>query len=134
MPTKHGTINEVDSSIFASMIHQSQPKISEASSKNETDSMSQQNSPKVSSSPKIRLFDLKKRKEIKLVKYVNVTEAKSKFTNCLFNPRAPLDLDILNDEKIFKMLQEGLTDAQIQWVKEKRQLLIEQASLQVLPL
>jgi len=65
-----------------------------------------------------------KRKEIRVIKYINVDEAKMKFTNCLFNSRAPLYPDVLQDDNIFKMLKEGLTEKQVVWVTEKRKDLL----------
>lgn len=64
------------------------------------------------------------RETIKLVKYVDEDEAKKKLKDYLFNPKIKPDPDILNDEGIFYKLQDGLDDEQKDWLREKRQTLI----------
>ncbi|CAI2384786.1 unnamed protein product [Moneuplotes crassus] len=125
-PMKQETIQEVDSSIFGTIFAPNEKKISEVDSRHEASSPSRIQSPKLDVQ-QMETIDEENRKIIKIFKYINVDEAKSKFTKSLFDPKAPLDLDILTDEKIFIMLQDGLTDKQIQWIKKNRDILIEKA-------
>ena len=121
MATKQETIQEVNSSIFASFKPQSQMKISEVESRNETESPSRVNSPFISQpqSPMMKPIEEGKRQTITLVRYIDIDEAKAKLMKWLFNAKASIDSDILHDEKIFRMIEDGLNPKEITWIREK---------------
>lgn len=118
------TINEINSSIMASMVFPTGKQINELDSVQEAESplYSQRESPK--GFPKMRFANEEERKIIRLVKYYDEDEAILKLKDCLFNPRAQLNRDLLNDDKIFRMLQNGLSENQINWIKKRREELI----------
>jgi len=74
-----------------------------------------------------------KEKVIRMIKYVDEDEAKYKLKNCLFNPQAKLDQDLLCDDKIFYMLQKDLKLEHIEWIKKQRVILLDKIRVSSLP-
>ena len=74
--------------------------------------------------PHIKVLNETERKLIQLERYKDDDEAKYKLKDCLLNPRAKIDVFLLNDDRIFNLLKEGLTEKQTKWLKEKRERVI----------
>lgn len=118
------TINEINSSIMASMNFPTGKPINELESVQEAESPQYSRNESPHDLPRMRLANEEERKMIRLVKYYDEEEAIIKLKDCLFNPRAQLNRDLLNDDKIFRMLQDGLSEDQVKWIKKRRQDLI----------
>ncbi|CAI2386744.1 unnamed protein product [Moneuplotes crassus] len=66
----------------------------------------------------------KRRKIVKETIYIDKSKAVKSVYNCIFK-KGPINIDYLNDDSIFKELENGLSNKELTWLSNKRAEVIE---------